>query len=823
MAENFQDNVVYSVSTLAVSGDAVAIGSTNAGAKSVIFASSNTQGHLAWAPTANRTINLPDAAGTVMLTSQAILSISAGAARITSGEVVFSNSNGLAFGANGQTITGSYTVPSIAGLISNVNLSAGTTSNNLSAFVFSNSNNVSFGLNGSTVTATISVPAQTAQSVGVYAVSNTTGASSSSTVDARSISFQGAGIASVGMTNGSVVISVPSGGAASVNLSAGTTSNNLTAFVFSNSNNVSFGLNGSTVTATISVPAQTVQTVGLYGVGNTTQNSSTTLDARTISFDGLGAASVGFSNGSVQISVPAVVAQTVQTVGLYGLGNTTQNSSTTLDARTLSFNGIGGITVGYSNGSIQLSGPQTVAQTAQTVGLYGLGNTTQNSSTTLDARTLSFNGLGIVTVGYSNGSIQVSATQSAQSIGFYAVSNTTQNSSTTLDARTLSFQGAGIASVGYSNGSIVVSVPSGAPSPVNFSAGTTSGNLGSVVFSNSNGVSFGLNGSTITASAAGGGGAQSLYALGNTTQNSSTTLSSLSFNALGAMTWGYSNGSIQVSAPATSSLIATGLVSISTNGSTISIGAAERTWSVWEPYPEYYLTGSVTASHSGASAWFDKVELPNVLAVSYINVIKSMSGAGPTASTGTWKQSYAHSISIFSRQDYGANSTNMSYVTSCSIGISGGATFNSVTAQSFALSWVTNSTGGTTSFSTTSSNSGWVSFMTGLKMWRIPLVTTLTAGEYFVGQQQGSTSSTTNVNSALFSFSNFALLGQASGLTIGTITSSGSIVSSNFAGQGFGMISSGGLVTNATMALSGISVQTNSSAGNRWYMNFSNI
>jgi hypothetical protein len=36
---------------------------------------------------------------------------------------------------------------------------------------------------------------------------------------------------------------------ASINVSAGTTSNNLTAFTLSNSNNVSFGLNGSTITA----------------------------------------------------------------------------------------------------------------------------------------------------------------------------------------------------------------------------------------------------------------------------------------------------------------------------------------------------------------------------------------------------------------------------------------------------------------------------------------------------------------------------------------------------------------------------------------------
>src|SRR6267378_3595216 len=52
------------------------------------------------------------------------------------------------------------------------------------------------------------------------------------------------------------------------------------------------------------------------------------------------------------------------------------------------------------------------------------------------------------------------------------------------------------------DGKVTAAAPAGAPSPINFSAGTTSSNIGSVVFSNSNGVSFGLNASTITATVA---------------------------------------------------------------------------------------------------------------------------------------------------------------------------------------------------------------------------------------------------------------------------------------------------------------------------------
>src|SRR6185312_17261612 len=132
--------------------------------------------------------------------------------------------------------------------------------------------------------------------------------------------------------------------------------------------------------------------------------------------------------------------------GRYAIGNTTgQSSSSTFDARTMSVSGAGIVSVGYSGNALVVSASSAV-QSNQTVGLYGLGNTTQNSSTTLDARSISFNGLGIITVGYSNGSVQLSATtnQSAQ----------TQN----------------------------VVIPS---------AGTQTATSGTVVWSNSNGISFG--------------------------------------------------------------------------------------------------------------------------------------------------------------------------------------------------------------------------------------------------------------------------------------------------------------------------------------------
>lgn len=534
------------------------------------------------------------------LTTQSAQAFSAQGGSSNFQTLIFTNSNGFSFSNTGGSIWGSYTVPTITH--SSWTVSDAATSGTVGRLAFTNLNGVtlslSTGANGShtIVGSHNAITSQTNQNISLFALGNTT-QNSSTILNANNLSFNGLGIITAGFSNGSIQLSASQSTVAqnislfglnqttqnsstvlsanalsfagrglitvgysngSIQLSATQTVDTAKAGTGFTSAGNNIGLSGTLNTNGLSlsatVAAQSNQNISLFAIGNTTQNSSTLLNAGNLSFNGLGIITAGFSNGSIQFS--ASQSTVAQNISLFGLGNTTQNSSTALSANALSFNAIGSLTIGYSNGSVQLSAPNALtSQTNQTIGLYALGNTTQNSSTILDARTLSFNGLGIITAGYSNGSIQLSATQSVQSIGAYAVSNTTQNTSGTIDARSLSFQGAGIASVGVSNGSIVVSVPSGGGgiTNINLSAGTTSNNLSAFVLSNSNNVSFGLSGSTITASAS--FTAQSnqtigLYALGNTTQNSSTTLDArtLSFNGLGIITAGYSNGSIQLSA-----------------------------------------------------------------------------------------------------------------------------------------------------------------------------------------------------------------------------------------------------------------------------------
>lgn len=264
--------------------------------------------------------------------------ISAGTQSQSTGTVIFSNSNGLTFGLNAGTLTGSHngytgattqflttaqpvgaylttarasndavglntaltagplalTVNS-SGLSLNAGSVAGTTTgfggNLISGSMTNNTAGLNLSLihpawlttaansthshgnptlnltnlsgttasasNGLTLSLSAAAPvAQTNQTIGGYAVSNTVGASSSSTMDARSLSFQGAGIASVGFSNGSVVVSVPSGGGAGdgynsaqfTNSTANSTMPIVWAGNSAGSGNVTMGLTGSTVT-----------------------------------------------------------------------------------------------------------------------------------------------------------------------------------------------------------------------------------------------------------------------------------------------------------------------------------------------------------------------------------------------------------------------------------------------------------------------------------------------------------------------------------------------------------------------------------------------
>lgn len=349
----------------------------------------------------------------------------------------------------------SATVPNVTN--SSMSFSDGNTSGTLARLAFTNANGITLSLStgaGGSHTLVGSHNGLTIQSNAGFSASG-----GSSTF--QTLNFANSNGVTFSNSNGSVVASysVPTVTNSSWSVSDAATSGTVGRLAFTNLNGVTLSLSSGTgglhtiVGSHNGITSQSNQTLGIYGVSNTVLSSSGTIDARSLSFEGAGVASVGFSNGSVVISVPAGgVALGTNTFGASNLGNT----------------------VGTS-GVITGTGLQMI--------LVGGNNITLSQSILLSAAT--------ITISAPN--------QSNQQLSLYAASNTTQGTSMTANASNLSFQGAGVASVGMSNGSVVISVPSGGAGVALYD-GANSISSGTARFSNSNGVTFGFNGQTITAS-----------------------------------------------------------------------------------------------------------------------------------------------------------------------------------------------------------------------------------------------------------------------------------------------------------------------------------
>lgn len=433
---------------------------------------------------------------------------------------------------------------------------------------------------------------------------------------------------------------------------------------YANSNGVSFGLNNGTLTASVAAASQSVQTIGGYASGNTTgQSSSTTFDARSLSISATGGVSAGYSAGMLQMSAPAV--SSLSQTGIISISR---------NGNTISI-GAPAFSAGMSTGG---NSAGTAGTASNQIIFAGGNNVTLSQSTGTDGNTLSIAGPSLsnsngFTFG-TNGSVVTASyagitSQSAQTANFYASSNSTQLSSTAgVDLRSITFQGAGGASVGVSAGKVLVSVNStyaasnhshGNPTLnlTNISGTTASASngltlslsaaaqsvqtqsniqgiiasgstnrTGDISFANSNGVTFGLSNNTITASVAAGGGGGVALAGGGLTATSGTA----NLVGSGAISVNSTTGqSFVISAPAQSNLSATGAVSISNNGNTISIGAPVQTN---QTLGMYIASNSITnATTSGTvdarSLTFRGVGNASV-GISNGSVIVSASGGG---------------------------------------------------------------------------------------------------------------------------------------------------------------------------------------------------
>ncbi len=234
--------------------------------------------------------------------------------------------------------------------------------------------------------------------------------------------------------------------------------------------------------------------------------------------------------------------------------------------------------------------------------------------------------------------------------------------------------------------------------------------------------------------------------------------------------------------------------------------------------PYQLLTGSAVSSHVTNSYWFNYVQIPEDLAVSKVNVVKSFNyglpGATSQASAGSNTWQLSHSLTVFKRSNYAANSSQLASVVNASMGMTFAHSHTSNQA-SLKVSFVTDSTGGTTSWSTASTGANHSSYWTGLKFVQIPLVTTLTAGEYWMAFAHKSSQTTNNSNYTQASVSNLYQGMQVS--TVGGFGSNGSYAYIGLHGGVMGQGPASG--TTGTMSLSAISATPQ----HYFYHNYQNL
>ena len=209
-------------------------------------------------------------------------------------------------------------------------------------------------------------------------------------------------------------------------------------------NNVTLSQNGQSITISGGAGGG-ASTAGLYGTGNTTNNSTTTLALSSQLFNFQGGVTGGFSNGSIQISAPAVSSLSNSNNVSFGTNGSTITASYALgvSAPGGTSNALSGITFSNSNGvSFGLSTGAGVGTMTASIAAAGTGTSiTGNASITLNTGGLAFNGSALAgTNTAKTGNIAFTANSSGVSINASSLMGTAVSTSSTIGVH---FTGAG--------------------------------------------------------------------------------------------------------------------------------------------------------------------------------------------------------------------------------------------------------------------------------------------------------------------------------------------------------------------------------------------
>ena len=428
---------------------------------------------------ANAVFNGTNASGTIA--SNAIsISVAAPAAGVgivagtrtatTANNLVFSQANGITFGLEapgGSVMTASHNGLTTAAqsnqVVNSLNGSTGVMSVTVasSLSMSTNGSTISFGLASNITTALQSAGAylttarasndaiglNSAFTAGPLAMTiNSSGLSLNAASAAGTTSGFGGNLISGSMTHNTAGLNLSLNHPAwlttamqsnaatisNIRVSAGTTSNLLSALTFSNSNGVSFGINGSTMTA--SHNGLTTARASNDGIGtNTAQSNVTwTVNSAGLSLDARGYAGTGTTFNGANISG----SMTVNSVGVQlslsagaggGVTPVASASNGSFSFTTLAFSNANNVTFGTSAGSIitaSVAAPGAAAENnwVNLLGANTAGNTTASGST------IGYSGINLTLSGTNGSVVNISAPPVSSIIGASGISVSTNGS-----------------------------------------------------------------------------------------------------------------------------------------------------------------------------------------------------------------------------------------------------------------------------------------------------------------------------------------------------------------------------------------------------------
>lgn len=425
------------------------------------------------------------------------------------------------------------------------------------------------------------------------------------------------------------------------------------------------------------------------------------------------------------------------------ISGNTAGGGALVSSGTLTLAGGNNITLSQNGNAITISGG-AAGGASNTFGMSNLGNTIGTSGMISgSALRFAFAGGNNVTLSQSldaaSGTITISAanqTVQTQNLHNVTLSGNTAGAMAHISSGTLTLAGGNNVTLSQNGNAVTVSAASQTVQTQNLHNVTLSGNTagvmahvssGTLTLAGGNNITLSQNGNAITISGgAGGGGGGIALANSETTFTNGT----VNLSAAGAMTIGSTTGqSFQLSVPQTSSLSATGILSISTNGSTISIGVPSQgagvTLSRFE-YPEGIFT-SVGAVGQGSLS-VNHMYVPFNVTGTAMKIGGSLSGSTNTSATTA-----SANVSLW-MGIYTLNGSTLSLASSGS------------TNHNFQWSQTGSSSGNTS--------------INGVRQMTVPINVNMTPGEYWVG---AVISSATTYTGAAFSMYGNNLVGNAAG------------------------------------------------------------